>query len=94
MKKARVKIEDVYQCCGGCDTKMTLGDEVVNLGNDWYCSTGCAVEDNNGYCSEIEECFLDDGEWYSYGDYLEREYKKEDEDLYKWRNAEIVEEEE
>ena len=95
MKKARVKIKDVYQCCEGCDTNMTLGDDVVSLGNGWYCSTECAIESNGGHCSEIEDCFFDDGEWnIGDDDYFEREYKEEDKDLYEWRNAEIVEEEE
>ena len=94
-KKARVKIKDVYQCCEGCDTNMTLGDDVVGLGNGWYCSSECAIESNGGHCSTIEICFFDDGEWEDFDDtYLTREYKEEDEDLYEWRNAEIVEEEE
>ena len=94
-KKARVKIKDLYQCCARCDTKMTLGDEVVNLGNDLYCSTVCSIEDNNGHCAEIESCFFDDGFWeIGDDDYFKREYKEEDRDLYEWRNAEIVEEEE
>ena len=95
MKIARVKIKDVYQCCAGCDTEMTLGDEVVYLRDDWYCSSECAVESNGGHCSEIEIFFFDDGEWEWFNDvYFTREYKEEDKDLYKWRNAEIIEEEE
>ena len=94
-KKARVKIKDVVQCCAGCDTEMTLGDEVVYLSDSWYCSSECAIENNGGHSSTIESFFFDDGEW-EVGDdnYFEREYKEEDEDMYEWRNAEIVEEEE
>ena len=95
MKIARVKIKDVYQCCEGCDAKMTLGNEVVYLSNGWYCSNECAIESNGGHCSGIEICFFDDGEWEEFDDvYLTREYKEEDKDLYKWRDAEIIEEEE
>ena len=48
MKIARVKIKDVVQCCAGCDTEMTLGDEVVYLSDSWYCSSECAVEGSGG----------------------------------------------
>ena len=76
MKKARVKIEDVYQCCEGCDTNMTLGDDVVGLGNGWYCSSECAIESNGGHCSTIEICFFDDGEWEDFDDNFLRENTK------------------
>ena len=95
MKVAKIKIDKVYQCCEGCDNKMVLGNDVVGLGNSWYCSSECAIESNDGHFSTIESCFFDDGEWnVGDDDYFEREYKEEDKDLYEWRNAEIVEEEE
>ena len=95
MKKAKVKIDKLYQCCEHCDDKMVLGDDVVGMGNSWYCSSECAIENNGGHSSTIESFFFDDGEW-EVGDdnYFEREYKEEDKDMYEWRNAEIVEEEE
>ena len=88
---ARVKIKDVYQCCDSCDKKMFLGDEIVYLNNNWFCSSDCAIEGNGGYSSCIENCFFDDGEWLEFDSkYFYREYDKNDIDIYKWRNAEII----
>ena len=87
----KVKIKDVYQCCNNCDKKMILGDEIVHLDDNWYCSSDCAIEDNGGYTSNIENCFFDDGNWLEYDSiYFYREYNENDIELYKWRNAKII----